>query len=287
MPTLSTAALSTLANFDLLILRHGATKPPNTKTHGVVQSDAMRMLSKDGAAQCKAAKKSLHEMAVRGELEKRAGFALTSPAIRCLETARLVLGEENMYIPATELVEVHAIYNALLQPGAKSIFQKLSYAPLAAYLADGEEARAILEEYAISVVNEAGAIVAARVQAAEMKEATQQAALLSKGQQPAAAAAASGAPSRRTLCIFGHAVYSGAVAHLLASKRGLPSSSLDPILNYNMEEACGWWIGRSELKVVTHEMAPSMSKPAAVDVSDGALQCGGCDEDAAARWLHR
>ena len=81
---------------------------------------------------------------------------------------------------------------ALLQPGAKGIFKKLSYAPLKAYIAEGPEVVEILEEYATSVLNQMGSIVASKP--------------------------VDSASGRRTLCVFGHAVYSAAVAHLCVSR---------------------------------------------------------------------
>ena len=93
------------------------------------------------------------------------------------------------------------------------------------------------------------------------------------GARGAVAAAGGGADSRRrTLCFFGHAIYSGAIAHLLATQRGLPAASLDAIAAYNMQEACGFWVGESEARLLVHDLADLATNAAADSVADSATK---------------
>ena len=216
-PVLRPATIAALSTFDVLVIRHGNTAPNPI--------DTQRTLTDKGREQAQAARKSY----MKALPSPMASFALCSPAVRCLETARGVLGPE-----CPELIEINSIYDALLQPGAKGVFKKLSYAPLSDYLADGPETTAVLEEYATQVLNDVGDTVAARNSAPT--------------------------PGRQTLCIFGHAVYSGAIAYLLATQRGLPVSSLETILAYNMEEACAFRVGETEAQVLTHKQEEPPSK---------------------------
>ena len=41
----------------------------------------------------------------------------------------------------------------------------------------------------------------------------------------------------------------------LATTRGQPAESLDAILGYNMQEACGFYVGESESKLLVHDLA--------------------------------
>jgi hypothetical protein len=41
----------------------------------------------------------------------------------------------------------------------------------------------------------------------------------------------------------------------LATERGQPTESLEVILGYNMQEACGFYVGESESKLLVHDLA--------------------------------
>lgn len=172
---LDQAAVLALAPFDVAFIRHGNTAPNTVDTERVL-TDLGRQQSQSAASSYM---KSLPCMDM-------AALAVCSPAVRCKETAELVLAGA---APTPERIDCPCIYDALLQPGAKGIFKKLSYAPLKDYFAEGAEVVEILDAYATGVINEVGSIAAARPEA-------------------------NAGSGRRTLCVFGHAVYSAAVAHL-------------------------------------------------------------------------
>ena len=173
---LEPAAVLALAPFDVAFIRHGNTAPNPVDTERVL-TDLGRQQSQAAASSYM---KSLPCM-------RMAPLALCSPAVRCQETAQLVLSGQ--VDPVPERVGCPCIYDALLQPGAKGIFKKLSYAPLKDYFAEGPEVVGILDEYAAGVLNEMGSLVASRPES-------------------------SAGDGRTTLCVFGHAVYSAAVAHM-------------------------------------------------------------------------
>ena len=212
MPRLSPTTIATLSSFDCLFIRHGNTAPNPVDTE--------RVLTDKGRQQCAAAAQSYMTQLSSG----LASFALCSPAVRCLETARLVIG------PKVDLSHIRPMYDALLQPGASGVFKKLGYAPLSTYFADGPEVTAVLNEYATTVLDAAASEVnAVKRVSCEVAE-------------------------RQTLCFVGHAVYSGAIAHALAVARGLPPASLAAIDDYNMQEACAMWVGATEAKVLEHDL---------------------------------
>lgn len=221
-----------LDGYDVLFIRHGNTAPNPIDTE--------RILTEKGRKQCESAAKTYMKTLPCMEL---ASFAVTSPAVRCIETASLVLAGSPTPI---EPVHCPAVYDALLQPGASGIFKKISYAPMSDYLAEGPEVKDILDSYAESVLSEVEKIVTARAEA----EAEAEAELRKK-----IVGAVERRTSRKTLCVFGHAVYSASVAHMLATQRGLAAPSIDAILSYNMQEACGFWVGAEEAKVLVHDLA--------------------------------
>ena len=174
---LDPAAVLALAPFDVAFIRHGNTAPNPV--------DTARTLTDLGRQQSQAAARSYMKSL---PCMRMAPLAVCSPAVRCQETAELVLSGQ-LDPPAPECVGCPCIYDALLQPGAKGIFKKLSYAPLKDYFAEGAEVVGILDEYATGVLNEMGRLVGARPES-------------------------SAGGGRTTLCVFGHAVYSAAVAHM-------------------------------------------------------------------------
>ena len=213
------AALRALATYDVLFIRHGNTAP--------AAQDLDRVLTDLGQQQARWACDTYMRRSLPAPL---APFALTSPAVRCIDTARIVLDGAPA---ASALHHVPKIYGGTLQPGCSDLFKRLSYAPLSEYLADGAEARELLTEYADEFLDEAGSVLDG----------------LHQSDQSVGAATS---VDRRSLCVFGHAVYSAAAAHLLATERGHPSGSLDSILGYNMREACGFWVGSAHSTVLDH-----------------------------------
>ena len=214
--------LRALANYDVLFVRHGNT--------GSAPTDLERVLSDLGRRQAGWARDTFLSTTASSALKAAPllPFALSSPAVRCLETARIALPET---VVSSSIHPVKSIYGGTLQPGCSDLFKRLSYSPLSTYLDDGAEARELLAEYAEEVLQEVAAV--AEAHAGEVTP-------------PLAAG------ERRSLCVFGHAVYSASAAHLLATERRLGAESVDAILNYNNREACGFWVGSDCARVLDH-----------------------------------
>ena len=250
-PRLDPAAVRALAGFDVLFIRHGNTAPNAV--------DIERALTEKGRQQSIAASRTY----MRKLRSPVASFALSSPALRCQATARLVLGDRTSHIET-----VAPIYDSLLQPEATAIFRKLSYAPLSTYIADGPAAAAVLGAYAIAALNAIGRATAAL-------------------DAPAAAGrggATAPTTPRRTLCVFGHAVYSASIAHLLAQQRSLPAASMQALLSDNMQEACGLLVGADAAAVVLHD-ATAPSTAATAGAAAGAAS--GAASDVASTFIDK
>lgn len=210
--------IARLAPYDVIFVRHGNTGPPPPA------GDLARTLTEKGKSQCAAAAATF--AAPQRLRAPRAAFAVASPALRTLETARLVLAPE-----PPRLVELPTIYDGLLQPGASDAFQRLGYNSLFAYREDGEATRDMLSKHGEAVVSELAAVVARQAEAG----------LEHDGTPP---------PPRQTLFVFGHAVYLSAAAMRLASLRGHEHEACETILHAVTGEACGFWVGDSTSETV-------------------------------------
>ena len=199
-------ALARLADYDVIFIRHGNTAP--------AEKDLERRLTDKGKKQCGAA--------AAGYMARLpsplAPYAVTSPALRCVETASLI-------VPGIELVEVQCMYDGMIQPGASEAFRRLGYASLAQYLSDSDETRSLLSSHGEHVVGALGATATVRV-----------ALDAADGKAPKAS-------QRQTMCVFGHAVYLNAAALRLADLRAHPIDGKQAILHTNTEEATGFWVG--------------------------------------------
>lgn len=200
-------ALARLAVFDVAFVRHGNT--------GRAATDLARQLTDAGKAQCAAAASGF----VQKLPAPLAPFALTSPAQRCVDTARLVLAEAS---PAPELQHVELLYDGMLQPGAGEAFSRVGYAPISAYLADPQG-----EDFAQKLADHGDLVVQALGAAATVSGAL-------RGGPPT---------ERETIAVFGHAVYVNAAALQLATLRGHDAASTELLLGTNCDEASGFWVG--------------------------------------------
>ena len=196
-----------LAIFDVAFIRHG-----NTQAASV---DIERVLSERGRLQCEAAASGY----MRHLDAPLAPLALSSPAVRALETGRLLLGEDG----PPPIIPLSQLYDDLLQPSSSAMFSRCGYAPLIDYFADSAESRNLLHTHARTTLDRIAEELEARL--------------------PAVAGDAS--PDRSTLCIFGHAMYLPATALRLATLRGHETESTELILNTNTQEASGFIVRRS------------------------------------------
>lgn len=210
-------SLARLASFDVAFVRHANAGP--------APADLARQLTPAGVAQAAAA--------AAGFMKKLpaplAPFALTSPAQRSVDTAGLVLSGSD---PRPELQPVDVLYDAMLQPGAGEAFDRIGYAPVAAYLADaeGEAFQSLLVEHGEHVVQAIGA-------AATVSSALRGGVPLADGE-------------RRTICVFGHAMYLNAAALHLAGLRGHGPVCIEALLREDCQEASGFWVGERSSEVL-------------------------------------
>ena len=209
--------MARLANFDVAFIRHANTNK--------AEDDLARKLTDLGRTQCAAAASGYMSRL----LAPTAPFALTSPAVRCTETAKLVLAQHS---PVPELEENESIYDGMLQPGAYEAFSRLGYASLFAYLSDGPTTKDLLDAHGEQVVGAMGATVTVRAALAAADHGTES------------------VSERSTLCVFGHAVYLNAAALRLATLRAHPAACLDEIMHTSIGEACGIWVGGVESRIL-------------------------------------
>lgn len=202
----------TLADVDVCFIRHG-----NTNKAPV---DFDRTLTPKGEAQAAAARAYLSQMPLLKAI------AVSSPATRCVQTASIALAGQGV----RTVQPAQKIYDALLQPSSEA-FGRLGYAPLRSYRAEGAEMTALLDNYAIGVLD----------QVAELLDGVD--------------VASDDVQQRPTLVIFGHAVYLPAVALLLAQRRGHSDAELDKVLRTNTKEACGFWVRSHGVEIMEHELA--------------------------------
>ena len=204
-------SLARLAPYDVAFIRHGNT--------GKAATDLQRSLTEKGMQQCAAAN--------AGYLARLpsplASFAVTSPALRCNETANRILAG---HAAADDLVEVQQLYDGMLQPGASDVFKRLGYASLLEYMSDNDEIRADLDDHGEQVVGALAACVTVRM-------------ALDDADGKARAADS----SRQTLCVFGHAVYLNVAALRLADLRAHPQATKEVIMRTSTQEASGFWVG--------------------------------------------
>ena len=204
--------MQALARFDVALIRHGNT--------GAAAVDVERELTSRGHQQAAAASASyIKEMAV-----PIAAVAFSSPASRCIDTLGRVLASH----PRVAIEPIQEIYSGAIQPEGSALFARVGYAPLASYHAE-QEATEYLDQYAATVLR----AVARCVSDNPLLQAAGRSYTHSKDRE------------RATLCIAGHAVYNSAVALQLAVLRGHSAADLDAIRHYNVQEACGFWVGES------------------------------------------
>ena len=209
-------SISALAAFDIALIRHGNTGPAAT--------DLERSLTDKGVQQANKAATSY----VSRRLGSIMPLVVCSAAGRCVETAYIAMTQGEAVEggkTAFELVKCQKMYDALMQPGGSAVFKRIGYAPLRAYRedsTDGAQMRELLDEYATLSLAEVAA-VAARAPAAD---------------------------ARRTLCVFGHAVYLPSIAFALAKQRGLSADSLDRVLDCNTAEACGYLVTADSVELL-------------------------------------
>ena len=206
-------ALGALAAFDVALIRHGNTGPAAT--------DLARTLTDKGSQQSK--------QAAAGYVTRRLGsimpLVVCSAARRCAETATIAMMQGDAVEggkAAFEIVKCQHIYDGTMQPGGSAVFQRIGYAPLRAYREDSAEMRELLDEYARESLAEVEA-VAARAPPSDV---------------------------RRTLCVFGHAVYLPSIALALAQQRGLGADSLDRVLDCNTAEASGYLVTADSVELL-------------------------------------
>jgi hypothetical protein len=131
--------------------------------------------------------------------------AISSPADRCEETTRGVLGEE------IEIILVPTIYDATLQPKGSELFDKFGYNSLRVYHEGG--GKEYLDSYARTAISD---IKALRCTSEIVLD--------------------------RTLFIFGHAVYSNAIALHLAQLLQLSEQEQSLALDTPLGETDGFLV---------------------------------------------
>lgn len=197
--------LASLGRYDVAIVRHANTDR--------AARDLERRLSELGQRQAAAA--------AAGYMTRLpspiAPTAFVSPAIRCVSTARQLLGGA-----ASQLVGLDEIYGGKAPPDACELFR--SHEPLASYHGNAE-ARAVLDAYAQDVLE-------------------------SVARNLGGASGAAGSEPRQTLVLVGHAVYNAATAHALASLRGHPQADQDAVLAAQIGEASGFLVCEQRTEVL-------------------------------------
>ena len=187
-------------------------------------------------------------------------LVITSPAGRCVDTARRVLapklqwwerddsGEPKALSEAAEpaigprLVQCAELYDDTLQPGNERLFAKLGYAPLRAYLAEPGGPELLLEAYAPTALRRIEELFDAHEQPVD-----------------GAAAASAAAERGRVLVVCGHAVYTNAIALALARALAHAEAACDVPLDTNLQEVDGFLV--SEAGVVRlSELAASAQR---------------------------
>ena len=222
--------------------------------------DFDRVLSEAGVAQCEAAR---DDGGWVGPLRRKAfglgarPLVITSPAGRCVDTARRVLAPKLQWwerddrgepksaggggggapTAGARLVACAELYDDTLQPGNERLFARLGYAPLRAYLDEPGGRELLLDAYAPAALRRIEALADAH----------------------APADGAQLAERGRVLVVCGHAVYTNAIALALARALAHAEAACDVPLDTNLQEVDGFLV--SEAGVVRlSELAASAQR---------------------------